>query len=543
MKKSRFAGLKDYLALIVRRKWWILGTFIIFAGLAALFAKILPVTYLSESTIQIQQRDIPSDFVKDLIAGNTDQRLSIIEQTILSRTNLLKVLSEFERELGGYRGMNDQAKVARLAKRIRIRFPTERVRGTYLPVTSIRISYRDRNPELAQKITSRLTALFIEQDNLAREEQVYGTTQFLSAELEKVALQLRESESRLQAIKGRYRYELPTERDTNLRTLDRLQTQKNSNIEALDRYMSLKLNLEQQLSEIPPEIPREQAMRASAPAADPALEAYRKKEQEYRELVARAKDTHPEVRRVKAELDELRKALPEEALLAVPDGQAGAEQETDPAMAPNPAYQNLATQLRQVNTEIEIREREKTWIENEIALYNRRVANTPRVEQEIAEAVRLNDDLMKEHDSLKAKLSQARLSESAESRQKGAQFRVLDPANYPFEPTPPTPPVIFLAGLAISLLLGVAVAFVVDMASPRVITQAELERVLPTRVLAEIPRITSPSDIRKRRRMGAVYAASGVALAGLYGGCLYLLYLKQSRLLQILDPVIQKIQG
>jgi len=374
---------------------------------------------------------------------------------------------------------------------------------------------------------------------------VYGTTEFLTLELAKVAEELSQSESQLQALKGRYRYALPSELDTNLRTLDRLQDQKQSNIEALDRYVSLKLNLEQQLSEIPAEIPREQAIRATGnTTVDPAVQAYRQKEREYKELIARAKETHPEVRRLKAELEELKKDLPEAELNNTSENPLS-EEGTDqsPAMLPNPAYQNLRTQLQQVNTEIGIREREKKWIEEEMTQYNSRVSSTPRVEQEISEVLRINTDLNKQHASLKEKLDQAKLAESAESSQKGTQFRILDRAYYPLAPAPPSRPIIFLVGLVISLGLGVAVAFVVDIASPVVFTQSELERVLQTKVLVEIPRITTPSDIRKNRITGIVYAGSFVALTGLYGGCLYFLYLKQNKLVQILEPVIQRLQG
>ena len=86
-------------------------------------------------------------------------------------------------------------------------------------------------------------------------------------------------------------------------------------------------------------------------------------------------------------------------------------------------------------------------------------------------------------------------------------------------------------------------AFLVDVCSPTIFTQAELERVLKAKVLIEVPRITTPADIRKKRWMGLLYAATFIALTGAYGGCLYYLYLKQSRLLPILDPLIQRIQG
>ncbi|MEJ2111859.1 MAG: Wzz/FepE/Etk N-terminal domain-containing protein, partial [Acidobacteriota bacterium] len=99
MKKSRLQGFKDYMAVIIRRKWWILAAFIIFAGFAGLFAAIVPDIYISDATILIQPKDISSDLVPELIDSNTEQRLSIIEARILSRNNLQQILEEFKNEL------------------------------------------------------------------------------------------------------------------------------------------------------------------------------------------------------------------------------------------------------------------------------------------------------------------------------------------------------------------------------------------------------------------------------------------------------------
>ncbi len=51
--------------------------------------------------------------------------------------------------------------------------------------------------------------------------------------------------------------------------------------------------------------------------------------------------------------------------------------------------------------------------------------------------MRTNEDLTKQHEELKKKLEDAKLAGSLESRQKGAQFAIVDPANYPMEPSPP----------------------------------------------------------------------------------------------------------
>ena len=144
---------------------------------------------------------------------------------------------------------------------------------------------------------------------------------------------------------------------------------------------------------------------------------------------------------------------------------------------------------------------------------------------------------------LKTKLEQARLAGSLESRQKGAQFEIIDPANYPLEPSPPNRLVILLIGFVISLAAGVAVAVVVNMLNQRVWTHHEIERALEAPVLVEIPSIVTPADLRGARIRKAAVALAFVLAAGLYLGGLYYLYVKQSPVLRLLNPIIEKIEA
>jgi len=511
--------MQDYLALLVRRKWWIILPFLACSGLAVLISLIIPPIFVSDTMILIEPREVPSDIVPDLVTESTDQRLNSIEQSVLSRTILLRVLNEFEAGLHDYRGLNDERKVAKIKKRIKLDFPAERRRGQFLPTSHFRISFRDHSPDMAQKVAGRLAALFIEQESRSRETQIFGTTDFLTGEIAKVAGQLKESEDRLKVLKERYRYQMPSELDTNLRTLDRLQIQKNGNLEALDRYTTMELNLERQLAETPALIPRESAIvrgQVAAPAPDPRVEAYRKKEQEYKDLITRATDGHPDVKRLKAELEQLKAEIPPEAFAEAPQPEAAPE--VPPAMVPNPVHQKVTAQLREIKTEIDIRQREKKLIEAEMAKYNDRVQSTPQVEQEMAAIQRNNDDLSKQYEDLKAKLSGATLAQSVESHQKGAQFVVADPASYPLEPAAPNPPMLILLGLAGSLAAGILAAWLADILNKRVWTQSEVERMLEAPVLVEIPSMVLRADLAAARMRKMVAAAALFAGATVYTG-------------------------
>ncbi|HSW40847.1 MAG TPA: Wzz/FepE/Etk N-terminal domain-containing protein [Acidobacteriota bacterium] len=541
MKKAKLQNLSDYMALLIRMKWWVIITTVVLAGIAILVALQFPKVYVSKTVLQLQPREVPSDFVLDMISTSTPERMRAIEQTILSRTNLLRILREHEDRLPEYRGLNDDGKAARLRGGISINFTTGQQRGGSL--IGIEISYRNKNPELAQRITARLASIFIEQDNITRESQVFGTREFMESELNKVAAELQQTQDQLAWFKQRNRHELPSELNTNLRTLDRLQLQQNSNLEALDRYVTLRMNLEMQMASTPSMLPRESV---GAVARDPQLDAYKAAKQAYDLLILRVQPNHPDARRLKAELDRLGKDITSEDLAMIMDeieAEADASSrpvETAPApnMVPNPVYQNLEAQMRQLNTDIEIRERERVWIEEEMARYNRRITNTPVVEQEMTALLRKNNELTKTHDDLRSKVDQAALAGSLESRQRGEQINIIDPANFPMQPSSANPVVILLAGFVFSLGAGVAVAVGVGIIKPQVWTMKELERMMEIPVLVEIPAIVSPRESRITLLGRLARVTVFVIAAGVYLGGIYYVYLQQFSVLRYLDPFI-----
>ncbi len=537
MKKAKLQTVNDYLALIVRRRWWAIIPAVILSGIAILITLQFPKTYVSQTMILLQPRDVPQDFVMDLIGGDANERLNALEQTVLSRTNILKIVNEFEGQLPEGRASNDEGRVAGLKKRIAIELTAAQKKSRNPSTFNIQITYRDRNPEVAQKIAGRLASLFIEQDNRERENKVFGTAEFLEAELAKTTEQLRQSEESLKSLNMRYRYSLPTEMESNQRTLDRLQLEKNGNIEALDRSFGQQTDLEKLTSETPPMISRESAANLRTAVRNPLVEIYRKKQQEYDELIARAKPAHPEVRRLKAELEQMKKNIPPEDL-AIEDS----SNPSVPAMVPNPVYQNLIEQMRKLKTEIEFRQRDKKRIDDAMAQYNQRILDTPGVDQKMKDIIRTNADLTKQYDELRTKVYQAKLAGNLESRQRGSQFQIVDPANLPTVPSSMNPIIILLAGLAASLAMGILLALAVNSLKQEVWTNRELEKALEVPVLAEIPAIVTPADLQSvfRRRLG--HAVLLVALAGIYLGGIYFLYQRQSSVLQLLNPLIEIIE-
>lgn len=499
MKKFVIENPRDVLAIVARRKWWF--GIIAMSGLllTGLTLVLLPKIYVSSTLVLIEPRDIPEDMVRDLIVADTQQRLAAIQETVLSRTNLLRILNEFADGFEGLEGMNSDRQVETLRSRINIEVATDR-RAREISVLYFRISYQDRDPRFAQRITSRLASLFIEHDARSRETRVFGTVDFLRNEVEKVSNELETVESALRRLKERYQYELPSHLDTNLRTLDRLQESIKTNAEAHDRYVSIRLDLQRQLSEVSPVIvkeARDNAPRRVQREKSRLVVEYERKQDELRQLKARYTERHPDVLRLKSELEQLRSEIPPEDFLEIEES---ALERPSAVTEPNPAYQQLNTQLAQVNTELRVLRDERQWLETEISKHNARVQNTPQREQEISVLQRQFDNLSLQHNDLRDRLTEAQLAESLETRKKGEQFQVIDAASLPMEPSKPNRALIFVLGILGSLALAGGAVAAVDFIDQRVWSYREVEQLLGVPVIAEIPEIVSEKDLHLRKK-------------------------------------------
>ena len=85
---------KDVKGIIRRRKKIFLLPFCTIFLACFAIALYLPPVYLSESTIVIENQDIPEDFVRSTITTYINERLYILEQQILSRQEVLKTINK-----------------------------------------------------------------------------------------------------------------------------------------------------------------------------------------------------------------------------------------------------------------------------------------------------------------------------------------------------------------------------------------------------------------------------------------------------------------
>jgi hypothetical protein len=101
-----------------------------------------------------------------------------------------------------------------------------------------------------------------------------------------------------------------------------------------------------------------------------------------------------------------------------------------------------------------------------------------------------------------------------EKKQKGEQFQILDPANFPLKPVRPNRPLILLVGLLAGLAGGFGLAFVWDNLDTSFKRSDEISTYVNVPLLATLPAmITRSSVLEQRRSQGLLVLASIGALA------------------------------
>jgi len=496
--------IKKYLEAVWRRKWLVILPTLLFAAVSVFIAATLPSHYRSTTTILVEQQQIPEEYVTPTNRTPFGQRLQTIRQQILSRPNLKKIINDFNlyqnKGGGGWisgamsritgKEANDSPAQEAVFEQMSRDIEVNVIGGQRGDAFSI--SYTGSDPYTVMQVTSTLASLFIEENLKVREQYAEGTSEFLTNELESAKKELDSQESAVRSFKEKFMGGLPQQLETNLRALDRLQMDIQNVRADIKSAEDRKILLESQLNQSASGTLQE----GPGVFVDPLAAELTRLQHDLGALLANYNENYPDVITTRRRIDELK------ALLSKPRERSGVNRDDSLAtLSPeirNPtAYNNLVTVKSQLAA---LRQREADIIK-QIGFFDRRVENTPAIEQRFADLRRDYEISLRNYQTLLEKKLHAKLSENLEKRQKGERFTILDPANLPERPFKPNRPAVALMGPLGGMSLGVALVLLLESLTPVFRTREELSAEVDMPVLATIPLFASskPEQNRKQR--------------------------------------------
>ena len=480
--------MQVYWAMIVRRKWLVMSSILAGVMVAGVLCLVLPKSYRSSTLILIENQKIPDDYVKGIGGASIEERLTMIQQQVMSRTLLSQIIEEFKL----YEGQVDQEVLESSIEGMRKAIKVETV-GTIgargKSVETITISFSNKNPMTAMKVTAKLASLFIEENLKVREQLVTGVSTFLELELHDAKKALEAQEQAISQYKSKHIGLLPEQMEANLRSLDRLQTDLNATDE-LTHSLTDKVSLvEKSIKEYEASGTTQGASGATATShagMDPLIGRLRELERNLTTLLAADyTETYPDIVETRQEIKSVKKQL------AAKYGDPAKEKDGDAAKTFDPYLKELIKQRNELRVELSSVQDRRRRLAEHIREFEQRVEQTPSREQDMMILMRDYENRQKNYQALLEKRLNAHVAENLEKRQQGEQFRVLDPANLPQTLDKPNRLLIMVLGLLGGCGLGVGLAIGLDQVNPTFKRREEVEMLPGIRVLAVIPNFYS----------------------------------------------------
>jgi polysaccharide biosynthesis transport protein len=546
--------VEDYIDMLRRYRSWIIGP--MFLGLVAstIVAFLWPDTFVSKAVLRITPQQVSERLVPAEFNTQMTQRLSEMEQNILSRTTLESIITDptlnlYKRELL-QRPMEDIVSDMR-TQDIDIR-PIQ-VPGTagsdsreIATAFSITFKYPDRYK--AQAVVRALVSKFVDQQQVVQRDNAHLTTTFLEDELKVAQAKLVALDDQITKFKVANNGKLPEELTSNTTMLNSSLLQQSQLAQslqnAIDRKSMYETTLQGQFGQLDylkanaeETITPQQS--AQAQVQNQALATATARVQELNEKYAGMKQVYgakdPQIRALIAQMQSAQQTK---------DGLEREQQQKKESEAVQPAAPaekkvrnrnaeaaivNLQGQIEQTKTmineaagNIKLLQTEQENTAKRIAAYEARIQASPLNEREWAALQRDHALAQQDYDDKMKKRQAADTAQNLEEHKAGETLELLDAPSDPQQPTEPKRAQWAAIGTGLGLLLGVVLAGAKEMKNTSLKNLKDVRAYTNLPVLSSVPLLENALLVRRKRRLfwvawsGAFIFGSIMVLASVY---------------------------
>jgi protein tyrosine kinase modulator len=510
--------VEDYIDMLRRYRSWIIGP--TFAGLviAVVVAFLWPDTYVSTAVMRITPQQVPERLVPSNISTQMAQRLTAMQQEILSRTSLQELIQRPSLNLYPQERLRKPMEdvIDQMRKAVKI---TLMEGAGYDPqqrfASAFQITFAYPNKYKAQLVVRELVAKFIEQNVNVLRSQATTTTSFLNDELHSAKENLDRLDAEMTKFKLANAGRLPEQLQSNLQAVSALQMQLADVNEAINRDGQDKIMLETQLQNY-----RSQgAFITSTVEQNSSTQAVKNErliqlnrmildaETMITGLRQTYKEDHPDIRTAEARLAVLKKQR-----AALEKEESDAAKSATPRKVINPqaaqslesikmAVASVQAQIKARVLDMEERARQQKQLQKEIAAYRARIEESPVNEQRFAALQRDYNLAKANYDDLAKKQEISETASNLEERKAGENLEVLDPASLPEQPSEPNRLLIAGIGTGLGVFFGVFMAGIKEMKDTSLKNLKDVRAYTSLPVLSSIPLLENALLVRRKRRL------------------------------------------
>lgn len=479
MEDRRFHPL-DYLAVLQRRKWWLIVPLAVCAIGGVVLLIVLPREYKSHAKIGVAAPSLSNDLLRGLSSLDAVERQRAVSQYLLGTTVLERVMRE-EQLLPSAK---PEDRAAWLRKRISIDVEAPfgvSSRSADRGFDSFKLGFQDQDRERTQRVANRLATVFVDENSRYTTARAENTAEVLGEQLRASQERLNSLDAQLSAKKQKHMGRLPSMMDANLQMANGARNQLQSISQQLGVETQQLVLVEGMLAQM------RQGITLAAPSspAVATISAAQIRLNDLHQQLAQARangwtDKHPEVDSLKREIAQAKTDL---ASLKQDSGGDRAD-----ALKSDPLYQQKLAERDALKSRINSLRDAASRTSAQISQFERRVQDTPAVEQDLNTVQRDFDLERLRYADLKTKHDAAVLQGNVARNQGVERFTILYHAGPPELIS--TPPLwMLLMALTAGFVLGGALAIGREFLDRSVHDARALQSEFELPVLAEIPRI------------------------------------------------------
>ena len=516
--------LGDYLAIAKRRWLFLLVPFVVISLASVIAALWAPPVYKSTGTILIESQRISDDFIRSTITTYADERIQVIQQLVMTRKNLLRIIEKFNL----FAKVRDQLTISEQIDLMRERIEIAKVRGDSSrgrrqssTVISFTVGFEDRNPALAYAGANELVTLFLEENVKARTERASETTEFLGLEANKLKHDLEVIEEQIASYKQENIGALPEHLNLHMKMLERTE----ASIRDTDRDIKSAQGdirfLEIELAAV-----NVGAMSSGGqPTIATPVQALANAEAELAALQSRYSDKHPDMQRLQNQIATF-KAEAAEAGLEDQDSDAG-----NVVTAQNFDSTRLQAKMAVVNERINSLVAQRTQLDSSRNRLEATIIQMPQVQRALVSLNRDYENTLLKYKEIQGNEMAAQLAESLERGKKAERFSLLEPPIKPEKPIRPNRGKIMVMGIFLAIGASLALTILLEAGDKRIWGADALTALMKEQPLVAIPYITTADELQRYRRTQMWLLATGLLAALVIPTAVHIFYMPLDLLL------------
>jgi polysaccharide chain length determinant protein (PEP-CTERM system associated) len=490
--------IRAYWKMILVRRYLFIAVALSCLSVIVFGSYLIPKKYEAQCTVLVE-RNIINALVKDLaITPSLEERLRVLSLTMISRNLIMKVIKDLDLDINKSKGkpIDVELLVKDFQDGTKIKVVDKGGKGT----DWFSVTYEDKDPKLARDYVNTLVNRYVEENLSAKKEESYDANKFLFDQRKFFKEKMDVAEDKIMEYRKNQGIYIAVDEKMIVGEIKNAE----GNLETL-KYQRIELEAKKNMNakQLKEEKPYTVALFGKSKGGT-VNERILMLQDKFNELLLKYTENYPEVIKVRAELEMLKK----QALESKTPDENVTGNETEMSTL-NPSYQKIKEELGKVDIELAALSAKEKHQRELIESKKEYLKNIPLEKKTLADLEREKDTYKQIDDALVLKLGQSEVSKQMEIQDKTETFRIIDPAILPTRPVSPNRVLIMLLGIAAGIGAGFGTVILLNHHDRSIKTVDELTKAFHIPVLAVIPQIVTENDMENiKSKDRKVYAFS-----------------------------------